>query len=265
MIKALIWGDKHTGANSGLTPPRRWCDDYRETQTRLWEFARGLLREAGPFDLEIDLGDAVDGQGRRDSIGQLVMDTKIQAELAAECSHLVRIPCGCRYLDYGTPYHTVGSYSYEEAVAEKTGADIRDGHLLRIGGVRVNTRHTQGRSEIPYGQGTPLYKEAVRDQLDAVLSHTEEADLVLRGHDHYSARMDIGEKSAIAVPCLQWPDSVFGRKCKAQYYHIGIGVLTVRRPDDWEYRPLLMALKIVRRREWQDVRVGKSPSKSTKS
>ncbi|MFA5376849.1 MAG: hypothetical protein WC455_13955 [Dehalococcoidia bacterium] len=255
MIRGLIWGDGHTGAKAGITPPRRWNDDFRKTQELLWTETRRMIRTLGPLDFDIYVGDGVDGDGKRDSIGLLETDTKVQAELAAEVLSIPKIPRGCRYYEYGTPYHTVGSYSYEEPIAEKIGADIADGHLLRIGGVRINARHPVGRSDIPYGQGTPTYKEAVRDQLEAILSGTESADLILRGHAHYSTRMDIGYKTAIIVPCLEWPETVFGRKCKAIYYHMGIGELIIRRPDDWEYRPHLLPFKIVRRREWRDVKL----------
>jgi hypothetical protein len=255
MIRGLIWGDGHTGAIAGITPPRRHSDDFRKTQTLLWNETRRMIRELGRVDFDIYVGDGVDGGGKKDSIGQLEVDTLVQAELATEVLSIPKIPRGNRFFDYGTPYHTVGSYSYEEPIAKAIGADIADGHLLRIGGVRINDRHTVGRSEIPYGQGTPLYKEAVRDQLEAILSETEAADLVFRGHDHYSVRMTIGDRTAIIVPCLEWPETIFGRKCKAFYYHMGIGELIIRRPDDWEYRPHLLPFKVVRRREWRDVKL----------
>jgi hypothetical protein len=255
VIRGLIWGDGHTGAKAGITPPRRWDDDLRKFQALLWNEARRLIKALGKLDFDIYLGDGVDGMGKKDSIGLLETDTLKQADMAVEVLEIPAVPHGNRFYEYGTPYHTVGSYSFEDPIAEAIGADIADGHLLRIGGVRINSRHTQGRSDYPYGQGTPLYKEAVRDQLDAILSETKAADLILRGHNHYSASMTVGYRTATAVPCLEWPESIFGRKCKAAYYHMGIGELVIRRPDDWEYRPHLLEVKIVRKREWREVKL----------
>jgi hypothetical protein len=255
MIRGLLWGDGHTGAKAGITSPRRWNEDFRKTQSLLWRETVRLIRELGRLDSDFYLGDAVDGVGAKDSIGLLEHDTKVQAELAAELLPIPKIPRGNRFFDYGTPYHTVGSYSFEEPVAEAIGAHIADGHLERIDGVRLNTRHTVGRSDIPYGQGTPLYKEAVRDQIEAILFSTDAADLIVRGHGHYSLRMTIGDRTGVIVPCLEWPETVFGRKCKAMYYHMVVGELIILRRDDWEYRLHLLPIEIVRRRRWHDARL----------
>ncbi len=255
MIRGLFWSDGHTGAKAGITPPSYHCDEFRKTQELLWSEFRGLIREIGRIDFDAYLGDAVDGEGRKDSIGLLETDTKKQGDMAAEVMSVPRVPRGNRYFDFGTPYHTVGSYSFEEPVAEKIGAHIADGHHIRVGGVRISTRHTVGRSEIPYGQGTPTYKEASREEIEAILADDKAADVVIRGHAHYSVRMTIGERTAIVLPCLEWPESVFGRKCKAFYYHMGVGEIIIRRPGDWEYRPHLLDVKIVRKREWHDVKL----------
>jgi hypothetical protein len=106
------------------------------------------------------------------------------------------------------------------------------------------------RSNIPYGQGLPALKELVRDGMEALLEGDERADLVLGAHVHYSFSATLSSLGAVAaVPCLQMPGSVFGRKMASFYYDVGFGIIETDN-GRFRYYPVEMDLRIVRKREW---------------
>lgn len=250
-VRILCTSDNHTGARTGLTHPDNIPKSMVPLLLPFWRWYEKEVDGIGPVDCHLHLGDAVDGQGCKDQgLGQLTTDTEEQAEWAAAVLGIVKAKC--RKMVYGTPYHTVGSYSYEATVARLLGADIQDSQYVKAGGLRISARHVVGRSDTPYSQGTMTSKEALRDTLIALQDGVEAADIVLRGHIHTYLWIDNGDRYAGVVPALQLPGSIFGRTQRAWRYRVGI--LELRIKDGYcEARPHLMNLRDVRRRVYVPV------------
>jgi hypothetical protein len=246
-----LMGDTHCGNLLGLTPPGWWnAEQTPPTQRPMWEWYTEELKRIGPVDVLVLNGDLVDGEGKKETIGLLTTDIDEQAAIARACVEPVKYK-RC-FLTYGTPFHTVGTGSYEKRIADALGAPITDTLLLSVGGVRFNVRHVGGRSDIPYGQGTQLYKEVVRDMLHSVIEEFQSADVVVRSHVHYYLHIERSTKDAISLPCYQVPDSVFARTLRTMYYDIGMVVVEVDKGRVTVDKHL-MPLKIVRKREYINV------------
>lgn len=247
----------HCGDNAGLTPPSQIKPGslFRPMQEKLWAWYVEQLSEYDSFDYCILMGDMTEGQNNKNTIELYETDTERQAEIAAECCE--PIPCKKEnfFTVYGTPFHTAGTYSYENHFCDYFGiARPQTVQRLNISGlVRLNVRHTVGRSSIPYGQGTPTYKEMVNEIINAALQEDDSADICLRGHAHYSISMRVRDRESIVVPCLKYPGSVFGRRLPESQYDMGFGVLEIYGFKDWRYIPIHMPLQLSSRREWINV------------
>ena len=250
MKRLLAIGDTHCGNLLGLTPPAWWNDRTPPTQRPMWEWYAKELATIGAVDILVLNGDLVDGEGKKETIGLLTTDVDEQAEMAVAC--LKDIVAKKRFLTYGTPFHTVGSSSYEKRIADALNSPVSATLMLDVDGMKFNFRHVAGRSDVPYGQGTQLYKEVVRDMLQSVIEEYSCADVVVRSHVHYYLHMDDGDRHAVSLPCLQVPESVFARGLRTMYYRLGMVLFLV---DDGQVTVELhkMPLKIVRRREYVKV------------
>jgi hypothetical protein len=232
---------------AALTPPDWIPPKLDGILSPLWRWYKDTLVKHGPFDVAIGTGDATDGEGKKERLGVLVPDVMEQADMAAQVYDKVAKKI---FMVRGTPFHTSGTCEYEDAAADAIGASIADEQFLDLNGVLIAVRHALGRSDTAYGQGTPLFKESMRDLSQAIEADASPAELVIRGHVHYSAEVKIGSRAAISAPCLQFPDSVYGRTCKSFVYHMGLGVLDIWRKGDWRYRSILFPYSIVRKREY---------------
>ena len=266
MIKVLIIGDTHCGDKAGLTPPSRIASGPQSRlQKALWDWFAREVPGHGPYDMTIFTGDMTEGQNTKNTIELYETDTEVQAELAAECMGVIDCPRDSMYTVYGTPFHTAGSYSFENHFTDCMGISRpKTIQRINIGGlVRVNVKHTVGRSSIPYGQGTPTYKEMVNELINAEMHDDESADIVIRGHAHYSIGMRVRDREAIVIPCMKYPAGIFGRKMPEGQYDMGFGVLEVYGKKDWKYTPIHLPLALSSRREWTEWKQ-KPASKSTK-
>lgn len=247
-VRILCTSDAHCGSRWGLTPP-----DWQTAKTRpwlgpFWAWWTDTLKELGSFDAHVHLGDAVDGQGDKErGIAELELDVEEQGRMAGEA--LSMVVAKQHYMVFGTPYHTAGSHSYEQAVARLIGASIDDAQYLKADGLRISARHVVSRSDTPYGQPGLIAKELIRDLLQAQQDEAPRADIVLRGHVHTYVWIDNGMGYAGIVPALQLPGGVFGRTQRPWWYRVG--VLELRIADGYcEARPHLMSLKDSRRRRY---------------
>lgn len=257
LYRILITGDWHCGDKAGLTPPSQWksVGKVSKVSGRVWDWFAQVVKENGPFDATFFTGDMVEGQNSKNTIELFKTDTEEQAEIAAECASIIPCPKDAMLTVYGTPFHTAGTYSFENHFTDTLGiARPENTHRIVIADkVRVNLRHYVGRSSIPYGQGTPTYKEMVNELLDAIRKEDAAADVVIRGHAHYDVSMRVSGKEAIVVPCLKLPGGVFGRRVSESQYDLGIGILEVYGVKDWIYRSILLPLEIGGPRTWKKV------------
>jgi hypothetical protein len=224
LINVLIEGDYHCGHELGLTPPGYGSDAARVLSGALWNWREEELKQLPTIDIHVLNGDATDGPGKKETIGLFITDVKKQADMAAICAD--RVKADHRYITYGTPFHTVSTLSHEELVADKLKCEIFETLRLKLHGRRLNVRHVCGRSDTPYGQGTQVAKEIVREQLQALLEEYQDADILARGHVHYFFQVVTARATAFTCPALELPNpdtdgNVFARKLRTQYYNVG--------------------------------------------
>jgi hypothetical protein len=252
MTKGILAADTHTGHVLGLTPPDYWQGRCRGLQKGLWDWWAGEIKQIGPVDFAIFDGDLVDGPGRKETLGLWTTDSEEQADAAAEALSIVR--ARERYVCYGTPLHTVTSLSIENLVASKLNAEIRDTLRLKIKGrsweVRFNTRHVQGRSDIPAGQGAQTGKEIIREMLQSLIEDFKPADILSRAHTHYWFRIEIARRTGISLPALMLPDPdrgrmVYARRLRTLYYDVGLAYVEIDRQGEVYIRRRLMPLKMI--------------------
>lgn len=254
-MKGVIISDTHCGATSGLTAPGFMQDDLADIQVPFWDWFTEQIAEYGRFDFLLGLGDFTDGEGKKGTMDTAFSDIRKQARCAAAVLEATGVPNNRMYLVRGTPFHSAGSSEYEDTIADLLpGSSIANVQRLDIEGWKIHTRHVAGRSDIPYGQGTPLYKEMARLEAEAFRADRDAPDILIRGHVHYSAHVGKHGRLAISAPCLQLPFSqTNGRRYTAWEYDVGFGVITLEREREPVYQPVLMNLQIVKDEDYQCV------------
>ena len=248
MTKILVLSDLHCGATSGLTPPSYFHAELSDIQIPFWNWFTNQIARYAPFDYLLNLGDSCDGEGKKGTLDTAITDVGKQAEAAAMILAATSVPNDRIYLVRGTPFHSDGATFYEDKIAEYLpGVSIKNTQKLEIEGWKIHARHVQGRSDIPYGQGTPLFKELARMEHEAFRDTKDAPDILLRGHVHYSAHVGKHGRLAISCPCLQLPISESnGRRYSAWEYDVGFGVLTLERDREPIWQPVLMEMRIIR-------------------
>jgi len=254
-MRLLVISDTHCGATSGLTPPGYQHEELAAMQKPFWNWFSTTLEKYKPFDGLLGLGDYVDGEGKKGTLDTAITDIRKQAEAAAAVLTSTGVPNKRMFLVRGTPFHTAGATEYEDILADLLpNCLLKNVQKLNIEGWKIHTRHVQGRSDIPYGQGTPLYKELARMEHEAFRDHKDAPDIVIRGHVHYSAHVGKHGRLAIACPCLQLPLSESnGRRYSAWEYDVGFGVLTLEKDREPIWQPVIMEMRIIKDEGYQCV------------
>jgi hypothetical protein len=228
LTKVLILSDIHAGAVCGLCPPEYYRKDLEEIQSKFWNWYYDKLSLYGPFDFVMGIGDFTDGEGKKGTLGTFITDVRKQAEIASCILKKTGVPGKNIFLVRGTPFHGNGPCEYEDHIADETGCSIKDTQKVEIEGWKIHNRHVVGRSDIPYGQATPLLKELVRCETEAFRENKEAPDIIIRGHVHYEFELKRDGRMALDCPCLELPlDSANGRRYQAWYYTVGFNVLTL--------------------------------------
>lgn len=256
MKRGIILSDTHCGAYAGLTPPGFMQDDWRAIQTTFWDWYTRNIEKYAPFDFLIACGDLTDGEGKKGTLETAFSDVRKQAKAAAACLSATFVEPYRMFLVRGTPFHSAGASEYEDAVADQLpGSSIADVQRLEVEGWKIHARHTAGRSDIPYGQGTPLYKEIARMEHEAFRDDKDAPDILIRGHVHYSAIVGKHGRMAISCPALELP---FGgsnaRRYSSWEYDVGFGVLELEEGKEPLYRPVLMEMKTIKEDKYRCVK-----------
>jgi hypothetical protein len=254
MIRILIEGDLHSGNHLGLAHPDHWPKRRRKTAEALWTWRQERIKEIGRVDIHLLGGDLIDGPGKKGTIGLLTTDVEEQALWAEEAIREVK--ADHRFFTYGTPFHTISTVDGENLVARAFQTVPRE--TSRLGpfhGIRLMDRHVLGRSDIPYGQGTQLWKEAVRDQLQGLLEEHKTAHIHTRHHVHYFFEVRSSHARAIACPCWELPNpdddgNSYPRTLRTMYYDVGSLLIEIDKSGEVYIRPQIMPLKIIQRKEY---------------
>jgi len=249
-------GDYHCGNQLGLTPPGEWAGPLKVYQKLMWDWRKKEIEAIGHIDIHMINGDLTDGPGRKDSIGLLTTDTETQAEWAEESARLVK--ASSRFFTYGSPYHVNTSYNVERSIAKAFGCVIDDTARFQVHGKKFKFRHVVGRSDTPYGQGTQIMKEIVRDALQAVFDDHDTADIQGRSHVHYWTRVDVKDKTAFSMPAWEFPidskGSVYPRTLRTMYYDVGYVLIEVMDGGEVIIRPRVMDLKNIVKHDYRIVK-----------
>ncbi len=248
MIRILYEGDLHSGHYLGLGHPDHWPARKRKAAEALWAWRQERLREIGRVDVHVLGGDLIEGPGKKGTLGLLTTDIEEQAEIAEEAIREVK--ADYRYFTYGTPFHTTSVLEGEDLVAKAFGCRPADEQRLGpFHGVRLMDRHVLGRSDIPYGQGTPLWREWVQEQLHALLEDFKAAAVRTSHHVHYFFEVRNAHGRSIACPCLQLPrtpalSTPYPRTLRTMYYDVGNLLIEIDKSGEVFVRPQIMPLKL---------------------
>jgi predicted phosphodiesterase len=246
MKRGIIISDTHCGNKWGLTAEGYLTDENREIQIIFWNWFSKNVAKYGPYDFLLGLGDFTDGEGKKGVLDTTITDVNKQAECAEKILLETHVDPKCMYLVRGTPFHSNGSGEYEDKIAVDLGCSIKDTQKIEIEGWKIHTRHVVGRSDIPYGQGTPLFKELSRLEHEAFRDNKSAPDIVFRGHCHYSCYVGKHGRMVINSPCLELPlSSANGRRYSAWEYDVGFGVLTLDKDKEPIYQPVIMEINLV--------------------
>ena len=247
----------HCGHVLGLTPPQYQSDENREWLGALWQFYNDTLCQIGTVHVHVFDGDALDGHQEKDPSALLKPMINVQTDMAEESIRLVR--ARKRYIIRGTGYHTDRQCSYEQYVADALNCDCLDDLRLEVSGCRLHFRHVIGRSDTPYGQGTPAYKEIINEMLAADLEDYDAADVLGRAHTHYatgvwSANGKTGRlKQAYTGAGLQLrgpTQSKFTRGLRTWMYHVGMTLIEIEPSGEAVVRPIIFPIQLYAPKEY---------------
>lgn len=229
--------DSHTGDAAGLTPYNMGHRKHYWWQETLRDWWRGKLKEIGPVDECIHVGETIEGEGKKDTLELVLTDMEEQAEVAGDLLH--EIQTDSYLLTYASRYHSIGSQRYEHQVVKRlkelgNKADIAKHQRVEAYGVRVDAAHKIGASSTPYGPGTQLGKVAAIDMLRSLYNDADPAHIYLRGHIHSYFRFENDMFTACVLPCLKWPTGSYGVEIDRPFYTMGLMALTIWENGRWD-------------------------------
>ena len=247
MRKVLFLADLHCGNIAGIAPPGYRSDAVREIQETFYDWYTRELHAHGPYDAVFVMGDVVDGEGKKGTLDTFETNIQRQAEAAALVIQEACVDPEYIWMVRGTPFHTNGVLEYEDITADILGCSIKNVQKREIEGWKVHTKHVASRSDIPYGQGTPLYKELDRIESEAFREQKDAPDLIMRAHVHYEALVRKHNRQAGNCPCLELPlDGANSRRYSSWEYDVGFNIGYFE-PDRIPFiEPIIMPIKLVK-------------------
>lgn len=256
MYRMLIINDMHCGHLLGLTTPKYHSEAY-PWQAKAWNFYKNSVGQIGPVDDLVINGDAVDGEGKKDTQAHLTTDVNKQIEMAIE---ICKLPKAKRkHVVRGTGFHVDGPCSYEDMLASELNTDAHDDLRLEIHGRKLHIRHVVGRSDTPYGSFTQLQKEQINDIIQGEFEDYKAADILIRAHVHYCYEARTADsvkgfmRSVYTAPALQMRgpiQSSFTRKLRTWKYDFGFTLLEIDKTGEHFIRPILMPIKSYAKKEY---------------
>jgi len=243
--RIAVISDTHCGHRSGLTPPEyngfigknKWADMRAE----LWKWFIETMEQHKPIDILFNLGDNIDGSGRRSGASELIApDPQDQCEMAIEA--IESIEAKKIFMVKGTPYHTGDNTDYEQIIADRLGASIGEQEWVEVelpdGSITFDLKHKVGGSSIPHGKGNSIAKERLWNLIHND-DHTAQpkADVFLRGHVHYYYHVEDTTYHAFTCPSLQGLGSKYGSRQCSGIVHFGFLIIDLHSREDWLKSP----------------------------
>ena len=255
--RLVMISDLHCGSVTGVTPPDSQNAVNREWLGPFWGKLVDTANQLGVVDSLVVNGDLIDGPGRKDSTKHITTDLIEQTEMAAEAISLFKTRA--RFIVRGTGYHTDAGGSLEDVIAKRIDCEAHDDLRLDHWGTLSQFRHHVGRSDTPYGQYTQAGKEMINDVLQAELEDYEAADVLGRGHVHYSTgawrwNSARGKRQEVFTnPALQLrgpAQSSYVRQLRTWAYHVGFTIIDYTSDGDWKIQPVIFPINLY----WQNAR-----------
>ena len=249
-MRVLVTGDRHSGHNTGLTPPAwQYNAPHKSTTKRkkwgkiqrdLWNEYKRMLKKFAPYDMGIDLADMIDGTGHRSGGTELITpDREEQCDIAVAGLDEVRLHANKGFEwhgVYGTGYHTGDSEDWENIVANRAGfASIGSHQWLDINGCVIDIKHHVGSSGIPHGRFTAIAKEKLWNTLWAEHEGQPKSNIILRGHTHYHAFCGQPGWMAMTNPALQGAGTKYGGRRCSGVVHFGLTVIDIDKDGSFDW------------------------------
>ena len=229
MKKIAILSDMHIGHKTGICPPD-WYGGGRAVVNGLakrWEWFENSVKENGPYEGLVVLGDTVDGAGVKNG-AETIMNTNQQQDAGAYVVDMVKAKT--KYMVYGTEVHVQSGYGHEleYGIARQLGIKIHKQIWVGVDGYILDCRHHPAGISRVY-PGNPLQKEYETNQKWAKEGVQPEASHIIRGHTHSMYNVSIPNRwEGIACPALQDIGGRFGARL-SNIVHFGWGFLTVEK------------------------------------
>ena len=238
MTHGIIISDTHSGHLLGLTPPkyRTRREEIESLMGPFWEWWTKTKKKS--YDVMLHIGDAVEGEGRKDTQGHLTTDINEQINIAAEVINSVNAKK--HKFVFGTPYHAGTVADYESILAAKFSDESVDTErYLEIDGVRFGIKHVVGKSSVPSGGDIALRNQQIFDILTSD-SADERCQIILRGHIHEYREIKSVDQIVCSCPALKLAISKYdkyGRKMTGGSTHVGFIEFTVDKGRVIEFSP----------------------------
>ena len=208
--RIVILSDLHCGHQWAICHPNfetHSLDDAAKVRKQLWKWFDSEIAKLSPIDVLVVNGDAIDGDGYRNSgIEQLTTDRNKQSENAAAI--IKHLKAKEIYLVKGTRAHTGLAEDFEETLAKlvKPIAIETELHLTKRGTV-LNFKHKGSASANPHAMSPAMARAAVWDELKAVRGikpGDKPADITIRSHIHTYYNLADEFTEIITTPALQY-------------------------------------------------------------
>lgn len=249
MRKVLFLADLHCGNDAGIAPPTRdfLSPNTGYIQETFWNWYDPEIKKYGPYDAVFVMGDVTDGEGKKGTMDTYLTKMDRQADCAAEVISRVGVDPQYIYMVRGTPFHTNGVLEYEDLVANKLGCPVANVQKREIEGWKIHTKHVSGRSDIPYGQATPLLKELTRLESEAFRESKDAPDIIARAHVHYETLVRKHNRQAFDCPALELPlDGANSRRYSSWEYDVGFEVGYFERDRLPIIQSVIMPLRLIK-------------------
>lgn len=209
--RVVIISDLHCGHYSGLTPEEYHSMlIYKDTE-KIWFWYKEEIEKLKPIDVLFVNGDAIEGKGERSGGTELISSARdVQCKMAEKCIQVVEAKH--IHMIRGTPYHTGKDEDWENIIADKLNCKIGDHDWPKINGLVFDLKHKAPSSNMPYGRGSGVSRDALWNEIWSIRKGQPLADVYIRSHVHYFSHSGDYRKLIITTPALQGFGSKFGKK-----------------------------------------------------
>ncbi len=231
-IDGVIVSDLHSGSElspvmDGLQTMSGRDIPPNSVQRELGAALKSVATEWSEPDVLVVLGDAIDGQNRKQSgVGQWSTEPQDQVN----CAELLLRQFNAKkyYVIQGSGYHvSLNGMPAEEILARQLKAErVGTGRyrsamkfMLEKYGVRCHFAHHVPSSQTEWYLTTPIAKEGIRLELQQ--SRLGHVDAIFRGHNHYWLYIMFRRQHLISCPCWQLPTPFMHKKSGEPITDIG--------------------------------------------